>query len=273
MSLTSPYTSRSQSDQCSLRYTWQHYREAEWRTVGSSRNTRINLAWNALLPVRPTSPSDARGRRQGSAACNVDGRQFWRVGNCAQSRGCQGCLKTVHATIWPCALAPRLSPSSEGQGERRSPFLLCSSLITSAPIVAGLEIEYSLPFRFDCFRKLRLLFGRKVFPGYLVGVPSTEVKLSMQWARNGRRNRKRSVFLAFADVEVPSRLPWLLNSHCSFLLWSASIVRVGRVASSFCTLPKVLPRSCSSRVALQSDYHLQQLHSPVVARTNLFRKE
>ena len=41
----------------------------------------------------------------------------------------------------------------------------------------SLEIEYSLPFGSDCFRKLRLLFGRKVFPGYLVGVPSTEVKI------------------------------------------------------------------------------------------------
>ena len=32
--------------------------------------------------------------------------------------------------------------------------------------------------------------------------------------------------------------------------WSASIVRVGHVASSFCSLRKVLPRSCSGRVAL-----------------------
>ena len=56
-----------------------------------------------------------------------------------------------------------------------------------------LEVEYSLPFGFDCFRTLRLLFGRKVvFPGYLVGVPSTEIKFSMQCARLGRRNRKGS---------------------------------------------------------------------------------
>ena len=40
-----------------------------------------------------------------------------------------------------------------------------------------LEIEHSLLFGFDCFRKLRLLFGRKVFPRYLVGVPSTEIKI------------------------------------------------------------------------------------------------
>ena len=35
-----------------------------------------------------------------------------------------------------------------------------------------LEIEYSLPFGFDCFRKLCLLFGRKVVPRH-PGVPWT----------------------------------------------------------------------------------------------------
>ena len=80
-----------------------------------------------------------------------------------------------------------------------------------------LETGYSLPFGFDCFRKLRLLFGRKVvFPGYLVGVPSNEIKLSMQCARLGRRNRKSSVFLAFSDVEASSLLPCLLDVHRSF---------------------------------------------------------
>ena len=79
-----------------------------------------------------------------------------------------------------------------------------------------LEIEYSLPFGFDCFRKKCLLFGRKVFPGYLVGVPSTEVKLSMQCVRLGRRNRKGSVFLASSDIDVSSLLPCLLDVHRSF---------------------------------------------------------
>ena len=79
-----------------------------------------------------------------------------------------------------------------------------------------LEIEYSLTFGFGCFRKLRLLFGRKVVPGYLVGVRSSEIKLSMQWARLGRRNRKGSVFLAFPDVEASSLLPCLLDVHRSF---------------------------------------------------------
>ena len=134
-----------------------------------------------------------------------------------------------------------------------------------------LTIEYSLPFGFDCFRKLRLLFGRKVFPGYLVGVPSTEIKFSMQCPRLGRRYRKGSVFLASSGVEVSSLLPSGCSS--SFHLWSASIVRVGQVASSFCSLPKVLPRSRSCRVALQSGYHMQRLCSPVGARTWLLRRK
>ena len=54
-----------------------------------------------------------------------------------------------------------------------------------------LEIEYCLPFGFDCFRKLRLLFGRKVVPRYLVGVPSTEMKFSMQCACLGPTQSKR----------------------------------------------------------------------------------
>ena len=77
-----------------------------------------------------------------------------------------------------------------------------------------LEIEYSLPIGFDCFRKLSLLFGRKVFPGYLVGVPSTEIKFSMQCARLGRRNRKGSVFLASPSVggSFSARVPsWKLK--------------------------------------------------------------
>ena len=115
-------------------------------------------------------------------------------------------------------------------------------------IVTRLEIEYSLPFCFDCFRKLRLLFGRKVVPGYLVGVPSTEIKFSMQWARLGRRNRKGSVFLAFSDAEASS-LPCLLDVHRSF--------SHGRHPSSvLVTLHR------HSVVALQLDHCLQQLHSP-----------
>ena len=78
-----------------------------------------------------------------------------------------------------------------------------------------LEIEYSLPFGFDCFRKLRLLFDRQVVPGYLVGVPSTEVNFSMQRARLGRRDRKRSVFLASPDVKASSLFPRFLDDRRS----------------------------------------------------------
>ena len=80
----------------------------------------------------------------------------------------------------------------------------------------SLEIEYCLPFVFDCFRELRSVLGRKVFPRYLVGVPSTEIKFSLQLARRGRRNRKGAVFLAFSDVEASSLLPCLLDVHRSF---------------------------------------------------------
>ena len=80
----------------------------------------------------------------------------------------------------------------------------------------SLEIEYSLPFGFDCFRKLHLLFCRKAVSRYLVGVPSTEMKFSMQRARLGRRNRKGSGFLASCDVEASFLFPCFLDVHRSF---------------------------------------------------------
>ena len=135
-----------------------------------------------------------------------------------------------------------------------------------------LKIEYSLPFGFDRFRKLRLLFGREVFPGYFVGVPSTEEKIlhtvCSPQPTQSNRFRVPGFFQRRGFVSPP------LLSECSsfFHLWLASTVRVGHVASSFCSLPKALPRSCSGRVALQSGYHLQRLCSCVVARTSLLRK-
>ena len=48
----------------------------------------------------------------------------------------------------------------------------------------SLEIKYSLLFGFECFRKMRLLFGRKVVPRYLVGVPSP-CSLNAGGARGG----------------------------------------------------------------------------------------
>ena len=125
-----------------------------------------------------------------------------------------------------------------------------------------LEIKYSLPFGFDCFRKLRLLFGRKVVPRYLVGVPLTEIKFSMQWARLGRRNRKGSVFLAFSDVEASSLLPCLLDVHRSFSF--------GRHPSSVSvTLHR---HSVVSRRSFLGHAHVKSLSSWIIAcnsRTHL----
>ena len=128
-------------------------------------------------------------------------------------------LKTVHA---PSGLGLVLSvcllpAKDKARGDH--PFTVCfSDHIRLRGVYDGhrLDVEYSWPFGFECFRKLRLLFGRKVFPGYLVGVPSTEIKLSMQCACLGRRNRKGSVFLASSDVEDSSLLPCFLDVHRSF---------------------------------------------------------
>ena len=68
----------------------------------------------------------------------------------------------------------------------------------------SLELEHPLPFGFDRFQKLRSVLGRKGGPRHLVGVPWTEVKLSMQRTRLGRRNRKDSVSLAFPGVQTSS---------------------------------------------------------------------
>ena len=128
-------------------------------------------------------------------------------------------LKTVHAPSG-LGLVPSvclLPAKDKARGDH--PFtVFFSDHIRLRGVYDGhrLEIEYSLPFGFDCFRKLRLLSGRTVFPGYLVGVPSTEVKFSMQCGRLGRRNRQVSMFLASSDVEVSSLLPCLLDVHRSF---------------------------------------------------------
>ena len=73
-----------------------------------------------------------------------------------------------------------------------------------------------MPFGFDCFAKLRLLFRRKVLPRHFVGVPSTEINFSMQCARLSRRNRKGSVFLASSNVSDSSLLPCFLDVHRPF---------------------------------------------------------
>ena len=129
-----------------------------------------------------------------------------------------------------------------------------------------IEIEYSLPFGFDCFRKLHPFFGRKVVPRYLVGVASTEIKFSMQRACLCRRNRKGSLFLVFPDVEASSLLPCFLDVHRSF----SSDRHPSSVSVALHRHFVVSRRSCSYRVALQLDCHLH-LHSPFGAQTNLLR--
>ena len=94
------------------------------------------------------------------------------------------------------------------------------SLITSAcmesMIVTDLKSSTPCHSVSIAFENCCLLFGRRVFPGYLVGVPSTEMKFSVHCARLGRRNRKGSVFLASSEVEVSSLLSCLLDVHRSF---------------------------------------------------------
>ena len=90
---------------------------------------------------------------------------------------------------------------------------LCFSLITSA-CVESMMVP-ALKSSTTC-HSVSIAFGRKVFRGYLVGVPSTEVKLSTHCACLGRRSRKGSVFLASSDVEVSSLLPCFLDAHRSF---------------------------------------------------------
>ena len=80
-------------------------------------------------------------------------------------------ISWMSGSLKPCTqhLALALYPVQEITISR------CFSLITSACVesmmVTALKIGHSLPFGFDCFRKLRLLFCRKVVPRYLVGVP------------------------------------------------------------------------------------------------------
>ena len=94
---------------------------------------------------------------------------------------------------------------------------------------------------------------------------STEVKLSMQCACLGGRNRKGSVFLAFSDVEVSSFLPCFLYVHRSFIF--------GRHPSSMSVASHrhffFSRRSFLDHVQVES--HLQRLCSSVVFRTSLLR--
>ena len=140
-------------------------------------------------------------------------------------------LETVHAPSGLGLVSSVCLPPAQDKARGDHPFTL---FVSDHIRLRGnnnrhrLEIEHSLPFCCDCFRKLRLLFGRKVVPRYLVGVPPTEVKLSMQCARLGRRNRKGSLFLDFPDVEASSLLPCLLDVHRSFSFGPSASVTLHR---------------------------------------------
>ena len=168
-----------------------------------------------LSPRRPTSP---RKWSTPVSQCNVDGRQLWRWATALNLVDVR-ILETVHAPSG-LGLVPSvclLPAQNKARGDH--PFTVFFSdhvRLRGIYDCHSLEIEYSLPFGFDCFRKLRLLFVRQVVPGYLVGVPSTDVKLSMQRACLGRRDRKCSVFLAFTNVKASSLRPCLLDVHRSF---------------------------------------------------------
>ena len=153
----------------------------------------------------------------------------------------------------------------------------CLSLINSAcvgsVIVTALKSSTPCHFGFDCFRKLRFLIGRRMVPRHVVGVPSTEMEFSLH-GDSHRLTRSRMFRVpcfpqrgSFVSPPLPS------GGSAFFVLWSASIiVRVRHVASSFCSQPKVLPRSCSCRVTLQLEYRLQQLHSSGEDQMNLPRR-
>ena len=162
--------------------------------------------------------SHRRPSRRQDLQCNVDGRQLW-------------CWATALNLVYVRILEPVHAPSGLGlvssvgllptqnKARRDHPFTVFFSYhIRLHGVYDGqrIEIEYSLPFGFDCFRKLHLYFGRKAVPRNLVGVPSSEIKFSMQRARLGRRNRKGSVFLAFTDVEASFLFPCFLDVHRSF---------------------------------------------------------
>ena len=200
---------------------------------GSSR-TLGSPCMNAFSPSAKV-PSDVVDARFCSVMLTDDSSG---VGQLRSISWMSGSLKTVHAPSG-LGLVPSvclLPAKDKARGDH--PFtVFFSDHIRMRGVYDGhrLEIECSLPFGFDCFRKLRSVLGRKVFPAYLVGVPSTEVKFSMRRARLGRRNRRGSVFLAFSDVEASSLLPsfWMFIVLSPLVgIRSRSIVRTRTLHSA-----------------------------------------
>ena len=148
--------------------------------------------------------------------CNVDGRQLRRWATA---------LNLVDVRIFETMHAPSgfglvssvcLSPAeNKARGDNAFTLFFSDRLsLCGISNCHSLEIEYSCHSVSIVFENCVLLFGRKVVPGCLVGVPSTEVKLSKQRARLGRRDRECSVFLV-PDLKASS-LPCLLDVHRSF---------------------------------------------------------
>ena len=202
MPLTSPYTSRSVGP---VLPSGTPGNPSGGRVAynGSSR-TLGSPCMNAFSPSANV-PSDVVDARICSVMLMDDSSGVWATAlNLVYIR----ILETVHA---PSGL--RLVPSvcllpTQNKARGYHTFTMFFSYhIRLHGVYDGhrLKIDYSLPFGFECFRKLHSFFGRKVVPRYLVGVPST-----------GRRNRKSSVFLAFPDVEASSILPCFLDVHRSF---------------------------------------------------------
>ena len=175
MPLTSPYTSRS-SRISAPSGTPGSPSGARVAYNGSSR-TLGSPCVNAFSPSAKV-PSDVVHVRICSVLLMDDSSGVGQLRS----------ISWVSGSLKPCLL-----PALDKSGGDHPFTVFFSDHIRLRGVYDGhrLQIEYSLPFGFDCFRKLRMLFGRKVFPGHLVGVPSAEVKFSMQCARLGRRNRKR----------------------------------------------------------------------------------
>ena len=187
--------------------------------------------------------------------------------NCARFRECRDPWNDAH-TIWPLPCNQCLSPSSAEQVERIS---LVHVVFSDHIHLRGihdrhrLEIEHSLPFGFDCFRKPR----RKMVPRYFVSVPSAEIEFSMQGLRLTRSKVFRVPYFPRRRSFVSPPLPFRLSSF--FLLVSVSIVRGGRAASSSGGLPKVM--LTKSRFALQlkcTPCSLVSVPSPIAQKHQFF---
>ena len=144
-------------------------REAEWRPV-----VHLEIlgppCTNAFSPSA-NIPSEAVDARICSVMLMDDSSGVWTT---ALSLVDVRILETMCApSLWPCIRCVSFQRRTRREITRSRCFFSDHIRLRGVYNCHRLEIKCSLPFRFDCFRKLRLLFGRKVVPRYLVGVPST----------------------------------------------------------------------------------------------------